>query len=309
MNTIKQISDYREHLYYSLYEAENEEIRATILILHGMQEHSGRYEEIAESFADKGFAVLTYDHLGHGKTAKNEGELGFFGDKEPARQVVYDAKTMAEYLESLYPNVPHFIFGHSMGSFISRCLLQEISNRFDGAVIVGTGGKIVGAKLGKVYLSVLNAISPRKRSRFVNNAFSKMNNKCFTKDEGATSTSWLSLSKSNQEAFSKDKLNGIPFTNNGFHTLLSLNISATKRHWAKNISKNLPFLFISGASDPIGDFGKGVSKTVELMRKDGFEEIQLKLYPNMRHEILNEDIKEQVYADIMQWMSKLIDRE
>lgn len=304
MNSIKQISDYRGHLYYSLYESESEEIRATILILHGMQEHSGRYDAISRHFADKGFAVVTYDHLGHGRTAMNEDELGFFGNKESAKQVIGNAKNMAEYLESLHPNVPHFILGHSMGSFITRCLLQEESNKFDGAVIVGTGGKIVGAKLGKVFLWLLNAVSPRRRSRFVNNAFSRMNNKHFAKEEGATSTSWLSLSGANREDFSKDKLNGIPFTNNGFYTLLSLNIRATKRRWAENISKNLPFLFISGASDPIGNFGKGVSRTVEQMQKDGFEDIRLKLYPEMRHEILNEDIGVQVYEEIAQWIKK-----
>lgn len=100
------------------------------------------------------------------------------------------------------------------------------------------------------------------------------------------------------------RINGIPFTNNAFYTLISLNKQATKRNWTKNISKEFPFLFLSGEDDPIGDFGKGVRKTVSQMQADGFYKVDSKLYPGMRHEILNETIKEEVFSDIYDWISK-----
>ncbi|MFV0531240.1 MAG: alpha/beta fold hydrolase [Flavobacteriales bacterium] len=302
---IKQTSDYRQHLYSTLFESNVQKIRATLLVLHGMEEHSGRYEEFSKHLANQGFAVLTYDHLGHGKTAKNKKDLGFFSKNNSVERVVDDARTMANYLEKMYPDVPHFILGHSMGSFITRCLLQEESNRFDGAVIVGTGGKLKGVKPGKIYFSILNIFTPKKRSRFINNTFNKINNRRFKDDDkDSIGMNWLSVNKSNRKAFLNDSLCGVPFTNNGFYTLISLNIRATKRDWAKNIRKKLPFLFISGSDDPIGNFGKGVEKTAELLKKDGFKDVSMKLYPKMRHEILNEDIKEHVYKDIVQWLTK-----
>ncbi len=127
--------------FYELFEPINEPPKATLLILHGMQEHSGRYKDFAENLANNGFAVLLYDHLGHGKTAENREELGYFQKENPKQQLIDDAATMAAFLENNYPNISHFLLGHSMGSFIARCLLQNQEADFKGAVIVGTGGK------------------------------------------------------------------------------------------------------------------------------------------------------------------------
>ena len=133
-----------------------------------------------------------------------------------------------------------------------------------------------------------------------------MNNKRFKNDPDASETSWLSVNKANRIAFVNDELCGIPFTNNGFYTLLTLNIQATKNKWAHTIPTNFPFLFVSGAEDPIGDFGKGVTKTVNRMQEDGFSNTRLKLYPHMRHEILNEDVKREVFREIEAWLEEHI---
>ncbi len=292
-------------IFHTLYRAEEQPVIATLLILHGMQEHSGRYDTLAHYFAKQGFAVLTYDHIGHGRTAKTEAEQGFFQLKKPVEQLVADAGTMASMLHSQYPHLPHFILGHSMGSFITRSYLQESSTLFEGAVISGTGGKIAGVGLLKSYLALQNRISPEKRSQFVNNTFGKSNNKRFRKEPGASSTSWLSLSEANRIAFDADSLNGIPFSNNGFYTLISVNKRATARHWAKNIERDFPMLFVSGANDPIGNFSKGILQTTSDLEKQGFTDITTLLYPDKRHEILNEEIKEEVFEDILKWLKKL----
>lgn len=291
-------------LHYNLYQPEDQSsIKGTVLILHGMQEHSGRYAEFARFLASQGFAVATYDHLGHGKTAQTKDDLGFFLYKNAKQQVVIDAENMAAYLEHKFPAVPHFVLGHSMGSFITRCLLQQAHQRFDGAVIVGTGGKIKGIKFGKALLSFLNKIAPRYRNSFINNAFSKMNNVRFKNEENHENTNWLSVNKENRDSFLQDELCGIPFTHNGFHTLILLNMDATKRDWAKGIIKKFPLFFVSGADDPVGDSGKGVLETVENLKTDGFQNVSVKIYPNMRHEILNETGKEKVFNDIANWVS------
>ncbi len=289
-------------LFYTLIYPDNREIRATILVLHGMQEHSGRYSFFAEFLANHGIAVLTYDHIGHGKSVKEKDNLGFFQLKSPDKKVVNDARSMAEYINSLYPAVPHFILGHSMGSFIVRCLLQQAGNSFDGAIIVGTGGRLIGGKLIRGYFSLLNKFYPHYRTAF-NKIFNKVNNRKFSKDKNDVGLNWLSVNLANRKAYIEDELCGFDFTNNGFYTLFSLYAKATGKGWMKDIPKTLPFLFISGENDIIGNFGKGVKQTYKELKKANFQNINIKLYPGFRHEVLNEDIKDEVYKDILKWIN------
>ncbi|WP_288442043.1 alpha/beta fold hydrolase [uncultured Chryseobacterium sp.] len=288
-------------LFYTLFSPKT--AKATLLIVHGMQEHSGRYAEIAEYFTSHGIAVLTYDHLGHGKSVKDKKDIGFFQLEKPDERLVADAEMMADYLAEQYPDVPHFILGHSMGSFITRCLLQKASSKFSGAIITGTGGPLPGIDILRGYLSLATAIAPRHRT-FLNSVFTSVNNKHFKKDQDFSDTSWLSVNPKNRQAFEKDELCGIPFTHNAFYTLFTVYKNATARNWAAPISKSFPFLFVSGQKDPIGDFGKGVMQTVNNLKIDGFQNVDVKIYPDMRHEILNESIREQVLKEIHNWILK-----
>ncbi|MGN7865820.1 alpha/beta fold hydrolase [Chryseobacterium sp. 22458] len=288
-------------LFYTLFSPET--AKATLLIVHGMQEHSGKYSEIAEYFANHGIAVLTYDHLGHGKSVKNKDEIGFFQLKKPDERLVSDAEMMADYLTEQYPGIPHFILGHSMGSFVTRCLLQKASSKFSGAIITGTGGPLAGIDVLRGYLSLATAIAPRHRT-FLNSVFTSVNNKHFKKDKDFSDTSWLSVNPENRKAFEQDELCGIPFTHNAFYTLFSIYKKATSRNWAASISLSFPLLFVSGQNDPIGDFGKGVMHTVNNLKTDGFQNVEVKLYPEMRHEILNEEIREEVLNGIYTWILK-----
>ncbi|MDN3694432.1 alpha/beta fold hydrolase [Chryseobacterium tructae] len=291
----------KSQLFHTLFSPEN--TKATLLIVHGMQEHSGRYTEIAEYFANHGIAVLTYDHLGHGKSVKDKSEIGFFQLEKPDERLIADVEMMADHLAGQYPNVPHFILGHSMGSFITRCLLQKASNKFTGAIITGTGGPLPGIDLLRSYLSLANMIAPKHRT-FLNSIFTKVNNKQFKKDKDFGDTSWLSINPKNRKAFEQDKLCGIPFTHNAFYTLFTVYKRATSKNWAASISPSFPFLFVSGQNDPIGDFSKGVMLTVHNLKSDGFQDVDANIYPEMRHEILNEEIREQVLNEIYDWILK-----
>ncbi|AKK74938.1 alpha/beta hydrolase [Chryseobacterium gallinarum] len=291
----------RSKLYYTLFSPENIPLKATLLIVHGMQEHSGRYAEIAEYFAGLGVAVLTYDHLGHGRSVREKRHMGFFQLHKPDKRLISDAEMMNEYLSEQYPDVPHFILGHSMGSFITRCLLQKANNQFTGAIITGTGGPLPGIGLLKGYLSLANIIAPRHRT-VLNSVFTMVNNKHFRKEKNYNSTSWLSLNPVNREHFAKDELCGVPFSNNAFYTLFTIYKRATSRNWAATIPLSFPFLFVSGQDDPIGDFGKGVMLTIDHLKHDGFKDIEYTIYPEMRHEILNEEIREDVLTGIHEWI-------
>lgn len=303
MNSIVSEQFSNSNNFYKIISPENRKVKSSLLILHGMKEHCGRYLHFANYLSNQGIAVLIFDHIGHGNTVKSEAELGFFKKNDSVAQLLNDAARMSKILKSAYPNIPHFILGHSMGSFITRNLLREQSNQFDGAIIVGTGGKVFGIYMTQFLFKILNSIAPKYKSKFINASFDVINNSRFAKEKPSDGTNWLSVNMENRQNFIQDPLCGVDFSFNGFYTLFSLVNWATKKNWAKNIDKNYPLLFVSGNQDPIGNFGKGVLKTVNDLKNDGFRNVSVKLYENMRHEILNENIKEEVYGNVLKWMS------
>ncbi|MCZ2100392.1 MAG: alpha/beta hydrolase [Chitinophagales bacterium] len=298
-------STTNDRRFYTLYQPDLASIRGTLLIVHGMQEHSRRYQEVAMFFANQGFAVLTYDHAGHGNSVLKQEDLGFFRLKDPHELLISDADAMGQWLIKQFPNKPHFVLGHSMGSFVVRCLLQRASQEYAGAIIVGTGGALPGIAFLKSYFAFANRLNPYRHPSF-NNLFGKVNNIRFSRDKDAMPTSWLSLSMKNRQAFDDDPLCGQPFTNNGYYGLFSVYQQATQKGWFTPIARELPFLLVSGQDDPIGDFGKGVRQSAADLQNHHFKSVDVRLYPNMRHEILNEDIRQEVYSDIQHWLENIL---
>jgi alpha-beta hydrolase superfamily lysophospholipase len=298
---------YHAGLYHTLFEPDGQPARATVLLLHGMAEHHKRYADFAHHLTAQGFAVLAYDQLGHGRTAKSEEELGFFQLSAPAERVVQDAVQMAAYVASLFPGVPHFVLGHSMGSLVARCLLQQAGAQFAGAMLVGTAANTPGATLELALLKGLSKLVPRQRTKLLNGFLGWMNNRHFKEPAPNDATKWLSVDQPNQLAYLRDPLCGIPFTNNGFYTLLSLLVQATEGPWTRGIPQALPILLLSGEDDPVGQFGKGVRRVARQLQQAGFGHVKTMLYPGMRHEILNEVVKKKVYADVAAWLTNLVD--
>lgn len=290
-------------IYHRLYEPRGS-LKATVLLMHGMQEHCGRYVEFAEFLQSNGYAVLTYDHAGHGLTAKSKVQLGFFRRSQPDRMLVSDARKIANVLLQRYPGVPLILMGHSMGSFIGRILVDEAAHLFHAAVFIGSGGPNSMASLAKPALYIANAIAPAKRSKWLNKLFISIQNECFKNEVPNDGTNWLSVSMANREAFVNDELCGVDFSNNALYGLISLNVAATRSGWALNIPKEFSMLFVSGDDDPVGDFGKGIEKTAHHLQQRGYKKVDVKRYANMRHEVLNEANRQEVFDDIIQWLGE-----
>ena len=297
-------SDNIHYLHHTFFEPSNKEmpVKATLLILHGMAEHSGRYADFAQFLADHGVAVATYDHLGHGKTVKTADDLGFFGDEHPVQSLLKDVIIMADALKNRYPDVPHFVMGHSMGSFIARNVLKHHAHNFTGAILMGTAD---ANPLTKVLLPV-NKLMAKFASRKRNPAFSNIMNKVLNSQLknriSSSDFAWLNQDPAAIAIYEADPLTGFDFTNNGFMTLFSLMETGLNKGWATTISKNFPMLFVSGENDPIGEMGKGVRKVVTRLDKQNFNHIDMLLYPNMRHEPLHEKDHQAVYQDILKWI-------
>lgn len=302
-------SDQIHTLHHTFYDptnaqagSHNQSPKATLLIIHGMAEHSGRYEALAQYLADNGIAVLTYDQLGHGRTISNASELGFFEKSHPMQALLKDVLIMTEALKARYPNVPHFIMGHSMGSFIARTFLQHHSSDFAGAILMGSSDTDPMVKVFLPVTQVLNRIKPKQP----NTLFAKTTNKILNsklKDKKAKSQfAWVCKNPEALAEYERDPLCGFDFTNNGFLGLFNLMNRGLAKDWAQTIGRDFPMLFMSGAEDPIGNNSKGIKALTKRLNSQGFEHIDTKLYPNMRHEPLHEIDKDTVHQDILAWL-------
>lgn len=301
MTTSILSSDQTHTLHHTFFKPEGD-IKAALLIVHGMAEHSGRYEAFAQYLAGQGIAVLTYDQLGHGQTVNNTAEFGYVERDYPMQTLLKDVIIMADSLKAHYPNVPHFLMGHSMGSFIVRTVLQHHSSEFAGAVLMGTSDTDPLAKALLPVIRVLNKVKPKQ----TNTVFAKTTNAILNaklKDKTAKSQfAWVSKNPKNIADFESDPLCGFDFTNNGFLALFSLMSQGLAKDWAQTINSDFPMLIVSGSDDPVGNMGKGISALVTRMQSQGFKHIDKRLYANMRHEPLHEVDREVVYKDIADWL-------
>lgn len=299
-------SDQIHTLHHTFYHPSNntsQPVKATLLIVHGMAEHSGRYDAFAQYMAENGIAVLSYDQLGHGRTIVSADELGYFEARYPMQTLLKDVVIMAEALKARYPGVPHFIMGHSMGSFITRCLLQHHSIEFAGAILMGTSDTDPLAKVFLPVTQLLNKVKPHQH----NVLFAKTTNKILNgklKDKTSDSQfAWVCKNPEALAAYEADPLCGFDFTNNGFLALFSLMLRGLAKEWAQTIDHDFPMLFVSGEEDPIGNMSKGIKSLTKRMHTQGFTHIETLLYAGMRHEPLHEADRHTVYKDILHWLT------
>lgn len=303
--TSSNTSHYLHHTFFTPKD-NSVDITATLLIVHGMAEHSGRYSDFAQFLADHGIAVATYDQLGHGKTVKSESEFGFFGEEHPVQSLLKDVIIMADSLKAKYPDVPHFIMGHSMGSFIVRTVMKHHAHSFAGAILMGSADTDPLAKVILPINKALAKIAPKKPNAVFANIMNKIFNSKLNNRISSSQFAWLTENQASIEAYEADPLTGFDFTNNGYLTLFNLMESGLNKNWAATINKDFPMLFISGQNDPVGNMSKGVRKVVNRLNEQSFSEVEVKLYPHMRHEPLHELEKQRVYQDILDWINSHI---
>lgn len=272
-------------------------------IVHGMSEYVDRYDTFARYMAGKGILVVGDDHLGHGLSIK-EGELrGYFCKEDAATVLVRDEHRLKKMMQEQYPGVPYIILGHSMGSFILRNYLMRYGSGIDGAVIMGTGmqpkRQVIFAWTFATVLSVL--AGPKHICRWLDKIlFSAYNRKFHAGPED--SGSWVSVNPENAKTYKEDLMCNFVFTANGFQTLMKLIWNLYDEEKLGQMPKNLPVFFVSGKEDPVGNYGRDVEKVFRSFEELGMEQVQLKLYPGDRHEILNEADREDVYGDIYRFM-------
>lgn len=276
------------------------EYKAVIQLVHGMEEHIGRYADFAEFLADEGYIVFGHDHLGHGNTAKIKRDFGYFSDKNGWEILCKDIHIYQNAISSLYPDIPYILFGHSMGSLLVRTYVTKYSDKLDGLIISGTSGQKFGLSIAKSQTKIIEAFRGRRyRSKYIKNLVTGSFNRKFKPN--LTEADWISSDEENVQKYLADPLCSSTFTVSAYYELIS---GTQYLSIQKNINKtpNIPILIFSGDKDPVGANGKGVNRVYRMLKKAGVEDVTLKLFHNGRHEMLNEVNKDEVYDLIKRWL-------
>ena len=234
----------------------------------------------------RGFIVYAQDHRGHGCT-KAEDEKGWFAESDGWKLVCEDSWTLDKLISQEHPYLPHFLLGHSMGSFMARSVLAMHSNAFDAAIIMGSGAS--QGIVGKVGRMIAKHNASRSGGRMPDNMMNILAFGSYAKHfPGEGDFGWLTKDKDEVRKYEDDPLCGFTCSSGFYIDLLTLIEEANSRKRIAGIRKDIPIMFISGAEDPVGGYGKGVEKAASLYRKAGIEDVRLVLFPDDRHEILNE---------------------
>ena len=276
------------------------EAKGTMQIVHGMEEHKERYIKFAEFLQANGYNVVVSDLRGHGKDAPELSHIE--GVTGQGKLLLEDQKEIRKYIQNRFPNVPLILFGHSMGSIISRVILQSDSKEYSKVVLSGyvnpNGASGVAYALATI-ISVFK--SPRGHSKLMDNLAVGQFGKAI-KDR-KTELDWLSYNEENVQKYIDDPYCGVPFSLGSYKALFSLLKNMGKAKKYKDINEDLPFLFVSGKDDPCAGGDKGREQSQSVLKKAGFKNLSVITYEGMRHEILNELDYQKVYDDILKFLN------
>jgi len=281
-----------------LWEPEKEP-RGSVVISHGMAEHIARYSRLAQALNGAGYAVFGYNHLGHGDEAPVK---GYFADKDGWGKAVSDIESVTAFAKTRYPKAPVALLGHSMGSFLAREYVLRHPKGMDALVLSGTGWHPKAlCGFGRLMAGVMCALGDaRAPSKLLDRLAFSANNKPFL--PARTPCDWLSRDAAEVDKYLADPLCGFVFSAGGFSDLFSGLWTLSRLSRLRTLPKGLPVLLISGGADPVGGQGRGVKTIARQYREAGLQGVQVKLYPEARHELFNETNREEVTQDLVAWL-------
>ena len=274
-------------------------VKGVVQVSHGMAEHSSRYARFAERLTGRGYAVYASDHRGHGRTS---GTRGVFAADEGWQTVVDDLRAVTDRALEEHPGLPVFLVGHSMGSFLARSYAAQHGASLAGLVLTGTAGS--AGPLGNVGVLLATA---QARIRGHEHVSGLLNSLTFGQYNAAfkptrTDFDWLSRDPAEVDTYVADPDCGFVFTAGGFVDLLKGLAAVNSDRVVSRIPKTLPVHLASGSMDPVGNKGKGVQAVADQLRRVGVEDVTVTIWPDARHEILNETNRDEVETELADWI-------
>ena len=285
----------------------NISIRGIVQISHGVGEHAGRYQPIAKILQDKGYEVYANDHRVHGKSVKNEDYLGYYDGDDYFSDAINDMRQLTEIIKKEHYNKKIILFGHSMGSLLSREYVTKYGDDLEALVLSGTASFMKGlGSFGLLSATFLGKLNGKHRSNeLLKKLFFSQFNKKFKPNR--TKVDWISSDENQVDLFEADPLRIEDFSLSIFLDILKGSKKINQVSTFENTPKDLPIFIFSGDKDPVGEMGKGVKKVAKKYKNAGIEDITLRLYKGGRHEMLNEINKNEVEQDLLDWLHKKTD--
>ena len=249
----------------------------------------------------QGFAVCGNDHLGHGATSGESRQDGFFAERDGAQYVLQDLAQMNALARERYPDLPIVLLGHSMGSFFARAYAAQYGETLAGLVLSGTRGANPLAEVARVLAATLTKLhGPRYVSEKLDRmVFGSYNRRI---PYPRTQYDWISRDEAFIDRYRADKKCTFRFSVSAFYELFTLVQRVNTLEWAKRVPEKLPIYFYAGDEDPVGDYGRGVRSSYELLRKTGHSDLTLRLYRGGRHDMLHERNSEEVRMELLTWL-------
>ncbi|MCB2290122.1 alpha/beta hydrolase [Clostridium sp. CS001] len=296
-----------EIFVYKWSPEESVKVKGVVQIAHGMAETASRYEGFANALTNDGFIVYANDHRGHGQTAGDIQKLGDLGE-DGFNSMVEDMHELNEIIKKESCNLPIFLFGHSMGSFLTQRYICLYGSELKGTILSGSCGKQglivdIGRLIAK---REIKKVGRRAKSIKLNKLSFGSYNNCFKPTR--TDFDWLSRDNKEVDKYMDNSFCGTIFTTGFFYDFLGgLKIIAIDKE-IDNVPKDLPIYIFSGDKDPVGKNGKGVLKLIKTYKEHGIYDLTYKLYKDGRHEMLNEINREEVTLDVIKWLNAHLDK-
>ncbi len=280
--------------------------KGNVIIVTGMEEYALRYDDFATFLNKNGYDVFCVDHYGQGLNAKTPEEQGAVPKSFFSKSVKNIDKIVTSCRESLLPTT---ILAHSMGSFMLQDYIQRFTQHINKIVLVGSNGPNAKFtyKFGKAIAKLTLTKKNRNKKHFI---MDKLIFGLYAKGvkNSETKSDWLSLNKENVAKYIDDKQCGYVSTHGFYYEFMKGCNRLYQKKFLKKIRKDMHIFIVSGTDDPVGANGKGPTKLFQMYRKLGLENVELKLYDDLRHEVLNEDNKEEIYNDILEYINRPIGR-
>ena len=295
-------SDTETSVFLRVWEEDDGQPRFALQISHGMCDYADRFDGFAQFVCSHGGVVFGNDHLGHGHTKGEGGHFGYWGKRDGEELVMEDMHKVTEIIKARYPGLPVFMLGHSMGSLLARLYAAKYGEGLSGLIMTGTSGTNNVTALIRVLARVGMVFGRAKKPAHLLTylAFSKYNDRY---EDVQTPVDWLTRDRKVVADYCKDPWCTFLFTDRAAYDMANLMDKVSGAGGAGQMPKNLPYLLASGTMDPVGNYTEGVNEVYGLLRAAGAEDVSLKLYEGARHEILNETNRQEVFEDILEWIS------
>lgn len=258
--------------------------RGVVQIVHGMAEHSRRYRHVAQALVDAGYVVCGAEHRGHGESAQEAGVLGDFGP-QGFDVVPQDMAAVSNTLRMRYPGKPLVMLAHSMGSFAAQIYLLQYAELVDAVALSGT--------------SALDHLDPRVSGWTVEGANQRV-------PHPQTGADWLSRDPAVPAAYVADPLCGFALTLESLFSIFDAGEGTNIVDKLRGIPQDLPLYLFTGDQDPVNGYLAWFDVLVARLREAGLRDLSTHVYGGARHEVLNETNRDEVIAQLVAWVNRVV---